>query len=509
MQKIIQKWLVHFDRWCTSTGRKLEIRNGYTDEVTLVRYSLFPTKSSPTSPSREPRWGNIYLHKFVKSEEFDLHDHPWSFLSFIIKGAYLEHLPDNKKRLRKAGSLTFFPANWTHSVELEPGTTCWTIVVRGKHVRQWGYHTSSGWVPARAYLDKIQRPTKIEGGVRTHASGPIIQDDWKTAPQHILLIGDDGLLCPHMADHLMDYHPTAAVTVISRGTDAERIRDSIRFTRQTLANKIHLLPYSTLASKALKETLGTVDTIIYFDAHAPQSHQKPETYLHRGSLGVLHALELSASLSAKRFTLASSGDVHGPLESHRPYHPYDRTKPWSIDRAILAGAESLVQAWSQQHEGVFTIVRTPDVFGERMPLNRTVGYFLQQLNSHKTVNLRGRRTPQGGTALSKHQYLHARDTARAILHATMNGGASQLYHLGGEELDDADFLDCLSAMTGQHPKVQRTLGIQPSDGHRFALEDTLGKELNWKAPHGFETSLRNTLDWMFQQAHQRWLQSSK
>ncbi len=506
LKYLITNWLLHLDRWCERTGRKLIIRNTYNGAPTLLRYSLFPTKSSPTAPSREPRWGNIYLHKFLQTEEFDLHDHPWPFISFILRGRYQERLPNNKKRLRKTGTLHFFPAESVHSVELEDNETCWTLVLRGPHVRQWGYHTRSGWVPARNYLANVQGVARIESVQRPTSSGPVIPDSWKEFPKHVLLLGDDGLLCPHMADHLMDYHPTTALTIVSRGMDAERIRDSSRFTRQFASGHLQILPYSSFTSEGFKETVASIDTIIYLDAHAPQLHTKTEDQIQRGSAGVLRALETAADLKIKRFTLVSSGDVQGPVQRRRAHHPTERTFPWSIDRAALVGAEALVQAWSQEHEGIFTTVRTPEVFGERTPLDRTVGRLLQALTTNSTIQLRSRKNTHGKTCLSRHQYLHARDTARAILHATMNGTSGQLYHLAGKELDDAELVDCLASLTGLHPQVEYKPAARSTDGHRFALEDTLGKELRWKAPHGFELSLRNTVEWMFRAQNQRWLQ---
>jgi hypothetical protein len=39
---------------------------------------------------------NITLHKVLVSDEPTLHDHPWSWGAFIIKGGYWEHTPEGK-----------------------------------------------------------------------------------------------------------------------------------------------------------------------------------------------------------------------------------------------------------------------------------------------------------------------------------------------------------------------------------------------------------------------------
>ena len=36
---------------------------------------------------------NITLHKVLVSDEPTLHDHPWNWGAFILKGGYWEHIP--------------------------------------------------------------------------------------------------------------------------------------------------------------------------------------------------------------------------------------------------------------------------------------------------------------------------------------------------------------------------------------------------------------------------------
>jgi hypothetical protein len=40
------------------------------------------------------RFGGVKLHHILRSDDDrDLHDHPWSFLSIVLKGGYWEHTP--------------------------------------------------------------------------------------------------------------------------------------------------------------------------------------------------------------------------------------------------------------------------------------------------------------------------------------------------------------------------------------------------------------------------------
>lgn len=95
---------------------------------------------------------NVYLHKFLRSDDDRaLHDHPWWFLSLMLRGRY-DEVTERKIQRRHAGSIAFRPAEWRHRVQLcnyddlrmSPNgrateLPCWTLIVTGRRVRTWGF----------------------------------------------------------------------------------------------------------------------------------------------------------------------------------------------------------------------------------------------------------------------------------------------------------------------------------------------------------------------------------
>ena len=57
--------------------RKRIIKDRVDNDEYLIRYYLF-LKDRKTFPF------NVFLHKFLKSDTEDLHDHPWSFTTIIL-----------------------------------------------------------------------------------------------------------------------------------------------------------------------------------------------------------------------------------------------------------------------------------------------------------------------------------------------------------------------------------------------------------------------------------------
>lgn len=96
-------------------------------------------------------WFGIYLHHFLRSDyDRALHDHPWSFVSIILRGGYWEahdQTIDGSMRIewRAPGRVLLRPAEWRHRVILDDGATSWSLVIVGSRERKWGFFLPTGW----------------------------------------------------------------------------------------------------------------------------------------------------------------------------------------------------------------------------------------------------------------------------------------------------------------------------------------------------------------------------
>jgi hypothetical protein len=136
-------------------GRKRIVMDRVSDEPYLERYYLFLKE-------RERFPFNIFLHKFLKSDPDDLHDHPWPYATLILKGGYWEWIPQFNalgKKLgeyqvwRGPGSFRFNSATSYHRIELDPSVgSCWTLFMPGPKQRDWGFLVRNKWVQWEQYL---------------------------------------------------------------------------------------------------------------------------------------------------------------------------------------------------------------------------------------------------------------------------------------------------------------------------------------------------------------------
>lgn len=101
----------------------------------------------------------------ICTEDIDrvLHDHPWPFISVVLRGGYTEKLPSSffpcfsngrektHERIRTRGSVAYMPANGRHKISyVQPDT--WTLFIYGKFVQDWGFYLPVGKVFWKDYL---------------------------------------------------------------------------------------------------------------------------------------------------------------------------------------------------------------------------------------------------------------------------------------------------------------------------------------------------------------------
>jgi hypothetical protein len=135
-------------------GRKRIVMDRVNDEPYLERYYLF-LKDRKRFPF------NVFLHKFLKSDPDDLHDHPWHYFTLIRRGGYWEWIPQFNSKGEKFGEISvwrspghfrFCKASSYHRIELDPTVTCWTLFCPGPQQKDWGFLSKGRWVQWEQYL---------------------------------------------------------------------------------------------------------------------------------------------------------------------------------------------------------------------------------------------------------------------------------------------------------------------------------------------------------------------
>ncbi len=147
----MKQWILN---WLERHGRKRIVMDRVNDEPYLERYYVF-LKERSKFPF------NVFLHKFLKSDPDDVHDHPWPYATLILKGGYYEWIPQFNSQGEKIGEIATWrgaghfrtnSASSYHRIELDPSVTCWTLFMPGPKQREWGFWSKGRWVQWEQYL---------------------------------------------------------------------------------------------------------------------------------------------------------------------------------------------------------------------------------------------------------------------------------------------------------------------------------------------------------------------
>lgn len=127
---------------------------GPADDPYMERWYL----QAPAADDRR----SVRLHKIIRDDagvllddgpdEHATHCHPWDFAALIVSGSYRDHAADGTHRDYRAGDVVRHAATDAHRLEVLEGPV-WTVVVTGRKIRKWGFHTRIGWRYWRSFRD--------------------------------------------------------------------------------------------------------------------------------------------------------------------------------------------------------------------------------------------------------------------------------------------------------------------------------------------------------------------
>ena len=119
--------------------QRFEIPTFDDDGLYLTRWRIVQTP-----------WAALYLHRMdAPDSRPTLHDHPWRFLSLVLRGGYVERRlnpgtmeVDESHTIRRVNRMRTSDA---HAIIKLDRTPTWTLLLVGARLRTWGY-----WEPTAA-----------------------------------------------------------------------------------------------------------------------------------------------------------------------------------------------------------------------------------------------------------------------------------------------------------------------------------------------------------------------
>ena len=224
------------------------------------------------------------------------------------------------------------------------------------------------------------------------------------------------------------------------------------------------------------------------ESHVDNSIVSSDEFLHSNINGVKHLLELIRQKGLfKMPTLLhfSTDEVYGDIESGA-HTEKDLLKPSNPYSATKAAADMLVLAWARTFKVPYIIVRPTNNYG--------IGQYVEKLipKTVKYLNL-GRKIPLHNGGKPYRMWLHAADTADAVITIVESGVTNEIYNISGNhELQNIEVVRKIVGKLYGIKEVEQFCDFTYSrDGQdvRYALDDTKLQALGWTAKREFDKEL--------------------
>ena len=225
------------------------------------------------------------------------------------------------------------------------------------------------------------------------------------------------------------------------------------------------------------------------ETHVGNSIANSDVFVKSNIDGVHNLLNLIKNYrheSSKLPTLLhfSTDEVYGDIEEGA-HTETDLLKPSNPYSATKAAADMLVLAWGRTYNLPYVIVRPTNNYGEGQYVEKLIPKTCKYLKLDKKVPLHNNGTPI-------RNWLHAHDTARAIITIINKGVKNEIYNIaGGFEQSNYDTVaKVIKAYNGGD--IENYLDLTYSrvgQDVRYALDDSKLKALGWKPVVSFDDTL--------------------
>jgi dTDP-glucose 4,6-dehydratase len=234
------------------------------------------------------------------------------------------------------------------------------------------------------------------------------------------------------------------------------------------------------------------------ETHVDNSIRSSKVFLDSNINGVYNILELLKVYKKEGYVLPtfihfSTDEVYGDisdgdhLESDilRPSNPYSATK---------AAADQLIIAWSRTYGIPYNIIRPTNNYG--------IGQYVEKLipKACKFIGL-GRKIPLHNQGTPIRNWLHAKDTANAVLAIVESGETNQIYNVaGGFEQSNFETVKKIVDVYFDNKVSDYNSFInfsieRPGQDVRYALNDDKIRSLGWKPECVFDQEIISIVEY--------------
>lgn len=274
-------------------------------------------------------------------------------------------------------------------------------------------------------------------------------------------------------------------------------------------NENHIFVQGDICDKELVASLFEkyeIDYVVNFaaESHVDRSIKEPEIFAQTNVLGTVNLLNCAKNAwetkegwkEGVRYHQVSTDEVYGSLGETGYFMettPLDPHSPYSSSKA---GADFMVQAYSDTYKMPVTITRCSNNYGPYHFPEKLIPLLINNCLNHKDL-------PVYGDGLNIRDWLYVEDHCKAIDMVVRDGKPGQVYNVGGHnERTNIQIVKTVIAYLNEN--VDNTITedlikyVEDRKGHdrRYGIDPTKIKDdLGWYPETTFEVGIVKTIKW--------------
>lgn len=345
----------------------------------------------------------------------------------------------------------------------------------------------------------------------------------------ILITGGCGFLGSHLVEHFLKT-TSYDIVVLDKLTEASHGLDRLRDIESKLPDarrRVQMLSADLaqpLPAGVTQEIGHDIDYIIHAaaESHVDNSIVDPLPFLQSNVIGTHNLLMLARSLMdwrrsgshgervLKRVFVVSTDEVYGPVTdefAQAGANEWDPFRPANPYAAAKAGGECVAMAYANTYGLPITIVNTMNLIGERQHAEKFVPLVMRKVLAGETVQIHADSTR---TISGSRFYLHCRTFANALAWLIDRPDGPdvplKLHVCGEREISNLELAQKIAGLMGREVRCELIDFHSSRPGHdlRYAMDDSLIRQMGWKRPMGLDESLKKTIEWYL--ANPKWLE---
>jgi dTDP-glucose 4,6-dehydratase len=224
------------------------------------------------------------------------------------------------------------------------------------------------------------------------------------------------------------------------------------------------------------------------ETHVDRSIGDPGDFILTDVYGTYVLLEAAKQHGLSRFVQISTDEVYGSIieGSFTEESPLNPRNPYSASKA---GADRLAYSYFTTYGLDVIITRASNNYGPYQYPEKLIPLFV-------TNALEDQPLPLYGDGKNVRDWLYVEDHCSALNFVLLNGGAGEVYNIGGgNERMNSEITRIILETLGKPDSLIRHVEDRQGHDRRYSISTDKLRTLGWQAVKDFETGILETIRW--------------